>query len=55
MSQIHSLMLHLVFSLTFSLFVDRFGRSLRFCHQEFYKEAISDGCRSENARYRCFF
>ena len=24
------------------LFVDRFGRSLRFCHLEFYKEAISD-------------
>ncbi len=35
------------------LFVDRFGLSLRFCHQEFYKEAISDGCRRKNARYRC--
>ena len=26
-----------------SFFVDRFGRSLRFYHQEFDKEAISDG------------
>ncbi len=26
-----------------SLFVDRFRRSLRFCHGEFDKEAISDG------------
>ncbi len=34
------------------LFVDQFGRYLRFCHLEFDKEAISDGCRSENARYR---
>ena len=34
-----------------SLFVDRFGHSLRFCHR-FDKEAISDGCRSENARFR---
>ncbi len=24
----------------FSLFLDRFGRSLRFCHLEYYKEAI---------------
>ncbi len=24
------------------LLVDRFGRSLRFCHQEFDQEAISD-------------
>ncbi len=29
------------------LFVDRFGRSLRFCHLEFDKEAIYDE-RSEN-------
>ncbi len=29
-----------------SLFVDRFGRSLRFCHLELDKEAISDGSRS---------
>ena len=26
----------------FPLIVDRFGRSLRFCHLEFDKEAISD-------------
>ncbi len=35
----------------YPLFVDRFGRSLRVCHIEFDKEAISDGCRSENAWY----
>ncbi len=29
--------------------VDRFGCSVRFCYLEFDKEAISDGCRSENA------
>ncbi len=29
------------------LFVDRFGRSLQFCHLEFDKEAISDVYRSE--------
>ena len=37
-------------SLTFddiSVVVDLFGRSLRFNHQDFDKEAISDGCRSE--------
>ena len=28
------------------LFVDRFGRSLRFCHLELDKEATSDGCMS---------
>ena len=27
--------------------MDRFIRSFRVCHLEFYKEAISDGCRSE--------
>ena len=37
------------------LFVDRFRRSLRFCHIEFEKEAISDRCRIENARYRWGF
>ncbi len=31
---------------------DRFGRSLRFCHLEFDKEAIYDGCKSKNARYQ---
>ena len=42
----------LTHSITFSfvdpLYVDRFGRSLRFCHQEFVKEAIYDGYWSEN-------
>ncbi len=27
------------------LFMDQFGRSSRFCHREFNKEAISDGYR----------
>ena len=40
------------FSAIFPLFVDRFGRSLRVFHLEFDKEAISDNCRSKNARYR---
>ena len=39
--------------------MDRFGRSLRFCYLKFNKEAISDGCRSENdlilLRYICLF
>ncbi len=26
--------------------------NLRVCHPEFDKEVISDGCKSENARYR---
>ena len=45
---------HLTFSFVdhAPLFVDRFRRSLRFCYLEFNKEAISDGCRSGNARYR---
>ena len=30
------------------LFVDRFGRSLRFCHIEFGKEAIANGGKAEN-------
>ncbi len=29
------------------LFEDRFARSFRFFHQEFEKDVISDGCRSE--------
>ncbi len=40
------------FSAIFSLFVDRFGRSLRFCHLEFDKEANSNVYKSESARYR---
>ena len=32
----------LAFSSIYPLFVERFGRSLRFCHHEFYNEAISD-------------
>ena len=36
--------------------MDRSGHSLRFCHfLDFYKEAIPDGCRIENARYRWGF
>ena len=31
------------------MFVDRFVCYLRFYHLEFDKEAIADGCRSENA------
>ena len=34
---------HLAFSSIYPLFVNRFGRSLRFCHMELDKEAISDG------------
>ena len=34
------------------LFVYQFRRTLRFCHLEFDTDAISDGCRRENARYR---
>ncbi len=31
--------------------MDRFGGFLLFCHPEFDKKAISDGCRGENAHY----
>ncbi len=31
-----------------SLFVDQFEHSLRVCHLNFDKEAISNACRSEN-------
>ncbi len=31
------------------LFVDRFGRSLKFWLKEFNKEAISDGCKGAHA------
>ncbi len=41
----------LAFQPIYPLFVDRFGRSLKNCRLGFDKEAISDGCRSENARY----
>ncbi len=40
-------------STIYPLFVDRFGRFLRFYHLEFDKEAISDGFGSENGRLRC--
>ncbi len=40
-------MSRLAFSTISPLFVDRFGRFLRLCHLEFYKEAISDGGLSE--------
>ena len=36
----------------FPLFVDRFGRSLRFCHLEFDKEAITDGFKSHSDVFR---
>ncbi len=39
---------HLAFTTISPLFVNRFGRSLQFCHQKFYPKAISDGCRSVN-------
>ena len=45
-------MLRLAFKTISPLFVDRFGRSLRYCYLEFDKEALSDGCRSENIWYR---
>ena len=39
----HSLTGRLAISAISLLFVDRFGRSLRFCHLEFVKEEIYDG------------
>ncbi len=52
MSQIYSVSHSLTVSLAFSaislLFVIRFGRSLRFCHLKFDKEAIYNGCRNKN-------
>ncbi len=48
----------LTYNVTFSLldhissvFMDRFEHSFRFCHLEFEKEPISDGCRSENGQF----
>ncbi len=35
--------------------IDRFERSLRFYHLELNKEAISDGCRSENTWHQWDF
>ncbi len=53
MSQTYSLTTScLALSTISSLFVDRFGRSLRFCHVEIDKEENSDDKRSENGRYR---
>ncbi len=52
MSQTHSLASRLALSTIYPLFVDRFGRSLRFLYIEFDKEAMYDGQRSEN-RCRC--
>ena len=48
MSHTHSLTLRLASSTKYLLF----GRSLRLCHLEFDKEAISDCCRSLTGRYR---
>ena len=39
----HSLTERLALSAIYLLFVDRFRRSLLFCHLKFNKEAISDG------------
>ncbi len=51
MSLIHSLKTsRLVLSTRSPLYVERFGRSLRFCYLELEEEAISDGLRSENDR-----
>ena len=53
MSKTHSAMTsRLAFSTISPLFVDRFGRFLRFCHIEFDKGGIFDGCMNENARCR---
>ena len=43
---------HLAFSIMSPLFVDRFGRSLRFCHLKIDTVAISDGCWSKMAMHR---
>ncbi len=43
---------HFAFSIISLLLVDRFGLSLRVFNLEFVMEAISIGCRSENAWYR---
>ncbi len=42
----------LAFLTLFLVFLNRFGRSVRFCNLEIDKEVISDGYRSENAWYR---
>ncbi len=42
----------LAFSTISPLFVDQFGRSLRFCYLEFNKEAISDGFMSYSFVFR---
>ena len=52
MSQTHSLMGSLAFSSISPLFMDRFGRYLRFCHPEFYKKAISDGFLAHSHVFR---
>ncbi len=53
MSETHYLKLsltgHLAISALSPLFVDRFGRSLLFCHQEFDKEVMYEGFKSEKA------
>ncbi len=43
-------MQRLAVSAIFPLFVNQFGRSLRFYHLELDKKAIFDGCMIENAR-----
>ncbi len=42
----------LAFSSLTPLFVDRFGRSLGFCHPEVDKEAISDGFMAHSRVFR---
>ena len=49
MSQTHSLTGRLAILAISPLFVDRFGRSLLFCHLEFDEEAMYDDLRSEKA------
>ncbi len=46
MSRSHSLTHSFIFH--FSVVVDLFGRSLQFCHLEFFREAIFVGYRSES-------
>ncbi len=56
-AQTHSLThsQRLALSIIYPLFVDRFWRSLQFCHLELDKAAISDGYMRENGRYQWEF
>ena len=52
----HSIELQTIFYLCIisMLFVNRIGRSLRFCHLDFHEEAIYDGKRSERLLRSCW-